>query len=145
MLTMKGNLYKYLRYAWLTYKQKEYLGSQTYFPRIILLIDHICDQGPFGMQLISSAPSSEELFTHTVTDYIYTTTGYSETNALSLEASIQRSVEEELYSSLEVCSSCNEYTQFLIRVKFFVSVSRITSVPCFFGNPNTSYVIFNVC
>jgi hypothetical protein len=56
-------------------------------------------------------------------DYIYNTTGYSETNALSLEASIQRSVEEELYSSLEVWSSCNEYTHFLIGIKFFVFVS----------------------
>ena len=55
----------------------------------------------FRSQLLSSAPSSEELFTHGVTDYIYNTTGYSETNALSLEASIQKSVEEELYSSLE--------------------------------------------
>jgi spatacsin len=53
------------------------------------------------MQMLSSALSSEELFTHSVTDYIYNTTGYSEINALSLEASIQRSVEEELYSSLE--------------------------------------------
>lgn len=65
----------------------------------------IYDQGPFGMQLLSNAPSSEELFTHSVTDYIYNTAGYSEANALSLEASIQKSVEEELYSSLEVCSS----------------------------------------
>lgn len=54
------------------------------------------------MQLLSSAPSSEELFTHNVTDYIYNSTGYTEANALSLEASIQKSVEEELYSSLEV-------------------------------------------
>jgi hypothetical protein len=102
------------------------------FPRIILLIDHIFDQGPFGMQMLSSALSSEELFTHSVTDYIYNPTGYSEINALSLEASIQRSVEEELYSSLEVCLSCNEYTQLLIGIKFFVFVSCITSASCYF-------------
>jgi len=59
-------------------------------------------QGPFGMQLLSNVPSPEELFTHNVTDYIYNSTGYTEANALSLEASIQKSVEEELYSSLEV-------------------------------------------
>jgi spatacsin len=59
-------------------------------------------QGPFGMQLLSTAPSSEELFTHGVSNYIYNSTGYTEANALSLEASIQKSVEEELYSSLEV-------------------------------------------
>jgi hypothetical protein len=58
------------------------------------------------MQLLSNVPSSEELFTHNVTDYIYSSTGYSEPNALSLEASIQKSVEEELYSSLEVHSPC---------------------------------------
>ena len=54
------------------------------------------------MQLLSNVPSLEELFTHNVTDYIYNSTGYTEASALSLEASIQKSVEEELYSSLEV-------------------------------------------
>ncbi|KAE8791643.1 hypothetical protein D1007_33903 [Hordeum vulgare] len=72
-----------------------------WFPKSIRRLIQLFEQGPFGMQLLSSAPSSEELFTHGVTDYIYNTTGYSETNALSLEASIQTSVEEELYSSLE--------------------------------------------
>uniref|UniRef100_A0A453E8F4 Spatacsin C-terminal domain-containing protein n=2 Tax=Aegilops tauschii subsp. strangulata TaxID=200361 RepID=A0A453E8F4_AEGTS len=72
-----------------------------WFPKSIRRLIQLFEQGPFGMQLLSSAPSSEELFTHGVTDYIYNTTGYSETNALSLEASIQKSVEEELYSSLE--------------------------------------------
>ncbi|KQK03052.1 uncharacterized protein LOC100829381 isoform X2 [Brachypodium distachyon] len=72
-----------------------------WFPKSIRRLIQLFEQGPFGMQLLSSAPSSEELFTHSVTDYIYNTTGYSETNALSLEASIQKSVEEELYSSLE--------------------------------------------
>ncbi|XBI62667.1 hypothetical protein VPH35_043242 [Triticum aestivum] len=71
-----------------------------WFPKSIRRLIQLFEQGPFGMQLLSSAPSSEELFTHGVTDYIYNTTGYSETNALSLEASIQKSV-EELYSSLE--------------------------------------------
>ncbi|KAM0918673.1 hypothetical protein ACQ4PT_008706 [Festuca glaucescens] len=72
-----------------------------WFPKSIRRLIQLYEQGPFGMQMLSSAPSSEELFTHSVTDYIYNTTGYSEINALSLEASIQRSVEEELYSSLE--------------------------------------------
>jgi len=73
------------------------------------------------MQLLSNAPSSEELFTHNVTDYIYNSTGYTEANALSLEAAIQKSVEEELYSSLEVHSYCTSLATFL-----FVSVSCIT-------------------
>jgi spatacsin len=60
------------------------------------------------MQLLSNVPSSE-LFTHNVTDYIYSSTEYSEPNALSLEASIQKSVEEELYSSLEVHSPCDKH------------------------------------
>lgn len=72
-----------------------------WFPKSIRRLVQLFEQGPFGMQLLSNAPSSEELFTHSVTDYIYNTAGYSEANALSLEASIQKSVEEELYSSLE--------------------------------------------
>ncbi|WVZ99776.1 hypothetical protein U9M48_045026 [Paspalum notatum var. saurae] len=70
-------------------------------PKSIRRLIQLFEQGPFGMQLLSSAPPSEELFTHNVTDYIYNSTGYTEANALSLEASIQKSVEEELYSSLE--------------------------------------------
>ncbi|KAF0916073.1 hypothetical protein E2562_000693 [Oryza meyeriana var. granulata] len=72
-----------------------------WFSKSIRRLVQLFEQGPFGMQLLSNAPSSEELFTHSVTDYIYNTAGYSEANALSLEASIQKSVEEELYSSLE--------------------------------------------
>ncbi|KAG0546959.1 hypothetical protein BDA96_01G038500 [Sorghum bicolor] len=70
-------------------------------PKSIRRLIQLFEQGPFGMQLLSDVPSSEELFTHNVTDYIYNSTGYTEANALSLEASIQKSVEEELYSSLE--------------------------------------------
>ncbi|KAJ1264321.1 hypothetical protein BS78_09G254700 [Paspalum vaginatum] len=69
-------------------------------PKSIRRLIQLFEQGPFGMQLLSSAPSSE-LFIHNVTDYIYNSTGYTEANALSLEASIQKSVEEVLYSSLE--------------------------------------------
>ncbi|XP_006643839.2 uncharacterized protein LOC102717287 isoform X2 [Oryza brachyantha] len=72
-----------------------------WFPKSIRRLVQLFEQGPFGMQLLSNTPSSEELFTHSVADYIYNTAGYSEVNALSLEASIQKSVEEELYSSLE--------------------------------------------
>ncbi|KAL6848044.1 hypothetical protein ACP4OV_022172 [Aristida adscensionis] len=72
-----------------------------WFPKSIRRLVQLFEQGPFGMQLLSNAPSSEEIFTHNVTDYIYNSTGYSEPTALSLEASIQKSVEEELYSSLE--------------------------------------------
>ncbi|KAL6626875.1 hypothetical protein ACP70R_030601 [Stipagrostis hirtigluma subsp. patula] len=72
-----------------------------WLPKSIRRLVQLFEQGPFGMQLLSNAPSSEELFTHSVTDYIYNSTGYGEPTALSLEASIQKSVEEELYSSLE--------------------------------------------
>lgn len=70
-------------------------------PKSIRRLIQLFEQGPFGMQLLSDTPSSEDLFTHNVTDYIYNSTGYTEANALSLEASIQKCVEEELYSSLE--------------------------------------------
>jgi hypothetical protein len=81
------------------------------------------------MQLLSSTPSSEELFTHNVTDYIYNSTGYTDANALSLEASIQRSIEEELYSSLEVHSACTSLEAFLF-VFVFCTTFRMLPVLC---------------
>jgi hypothetical protein len=98
-------------------------------PFLFFFFTTIYCQGPFGMQLLSSTPSSEELFTHNVTDYIYNSTGYTDANALSLEASIQRSIEEELYSSLEVHSACTSLEAFLF-VFVFCTTFRMLPVLC---------------
>ncbi|CAL4895148.1 unnamed protein product [Urochloa decumbens] len=102
----KSSISEYLRWRYSIFSSA---GGDTsllqmlpcWVPKSIRRLIQLFEQGPFGMQLLSNAPSSEELFTHSVTDYIYNCTGYTEVNALSLEASIQKSVEEELYSSLE--------------------------------------------
>ncbi|XP_062194810.1 uncharacterized protein LOC133897988 isoform X2 [Phragmites australis] len=102
----KSSISEYLRWRYNIFSSS---GGDTsllqmlpcWFPKSVRRLIQLYEQGPFGMQLLSNVPSSEELFTHNVTDYIYNSTGYSEANALSLEASIQKSVEEELYSSLE--------------------------------------------
>ncbi|KAK8457117.1 hypothetical protein SEVIR_3G127700v4 [Setaria viridis] len=102
----KSSISEYLRWRYSIFSSA---GGDTsllqmvpcWVPKSIRRLIQLFEQGPFGMQLLSSAPPSEELFTHSVTDYIYNSTGYTDANALSLEASIQKSVEEELYSSLE--------------------------------------------
>lgn len=102
----KRSISEYLRWRYSVFSSA---GGDTsllqmlpcWVPKSVRRLIQLFEQGPFGMQLLSTAPSSEELFTHGVSNYIYNSTGYTEANALSLEASIQKSVEEELYSSLE--------------------------------------------
>ncbi|XP_072998646.1 uncharacterized protein [Typha latifolia] len=72
-----------------------------WFTKSIRRLVKLFVQGPFGWQSLSDTIASGESFQDRSNYYISNTNGNSGVSAISWEASIQKSIEEELYSSIE--------------------------------------------